>query len=363
MKHHFIKLILSASVAIFLSSCEGDNPEPPKATIKGIQLAEDAKFGKILTDADGKTLYFFSNDADGSSTCTGDCLVNWPVYYSADQTTDANVDKSEIGVITRADGSKQSTYNGWPLYYVKNDTQAKETKGDKFQNVWYVAKPDYTVMVANKQLVGGDSKNYIQSGEGTGKTLYLTDDKGRTFYAFKNDFQNKNKFTKEDFSNDGIWPISQKEAVALPSYVDKSLISKTTVFGKTQMTYKGWPLYYFGQDTKRGETKGVSQPSFGIWPIVNATTTPAVVEPVVEEKVTYQNFAEALFQTNCSGCHTGTGGGTGKWVFAGYESVKNNADKIKNAVLVTGAMPLGGSLSNVDKEKLKKWFDTGLTEK
>lgn len=272
MKNYFK---ISASIFVFalmFNSCEGDKVDPTPTQKKGIQLDESPTHGKILTDAAGRTLYYFSDDADGKSACTGGCLVNWPIYYSADAPSDAKVEKSEIGEITRADGAKQSTYKGWPLYYYNEDTKAKEIKGDKVGNVWYVAKPDYTVMVGNKQLVGANGTNYIQTGEGTGKTLYLTDDRGRTLYAFAPDTKDKNNYTKPDFSNDATWPIFQKETATLPSYVNNDWVSKTTVFGKTQLTYKGWPLYYFIQDTKRGDTKGVSVPNFGVWPIVNATS-------------------------------------------------------------------------------------------
>jgi len=46
----------------------------------------------------------------------------------------------------------------------------------------------------------------------------------------------------------------------------KSQFGSITVFGKKQLTFKGWPLYYFGQNgTTRGNNKGVSVPTPGIW--------------------------------------------------------------------------------------------------
>ena len=42
--------------------------------------------------------------------------------------------------------------------------------------------------------------------------------------------------------------------------------------GREQLTYKGWPVYYFGQDTGKGDNKGVSVPVPGKWPIINADT-------------------------------------------------------------------------------------------
>ncbi|NBC64178.1 MAG: hypothetical protein GVY07_00775, partial [Bacteroidetes bacterium] len=57
---------------------------------------------------------------------------------------------------------------------------------------------------------------------------------------------------------------------SLPTGLDKQNFGEISVHGEEQqLTYKGWPLYYFGQDTERGDTKGVSFPNPGIWPIVN----------------------------------------------------------------------------------------------
>lgn len=89
---------------------------------------------------------------------------------------------------------------------------------------------------------------------------------------------------------------------------------------------------------------------------------PKKEDPKVD-RVTYDNFVGALFQAKCSNCHTGTGGGVAKWAFKGYQFIKDNSLKINNAVLIAGSMPLGGSLSASEKEKLKNWFDTGLPEK
>ena len=44
------------------------------------------------------------------------------------------------------------------------------------------------------------------------------------------------------------------------------------VHGRTQITYKGWPVYYFGQDAARGDNKGVSVGGPGKWPVINEAT-------------------------------------------------------------------------------------------
>lgn len=87
-------------------------------------------------------------------------------------------------------------------------------------------------------------------------------------YTFKPDSFNINKYTKADFSNNPTWPVYDTTLVVVPSTLDKTLFSSITVYGKKQLTYKGWPLYYFGPDANtRGNNKGVSVPVPGKWPV------------------------------------------------------------------------------------------------
>jgi len=123
-------------------------------------------------------------------------------------------------------------------------------------------------MLANKQLTGLDGNNYKNDYTvGAGKTVYFTNGAGRTIYTFAVDSFNINKFTKADFSNNATFPIYEQEQTVVPSVLDKTLFGTITVAGKKQMTYKGWPLYHFGQDAIRGSTKAVSVPVPGKWPV------------------------------------------------------------------------------------------------
>lgn len=80
------------------------------------------------------------------------------------------------------------------------------------------------------------------------------------------------------------------------------------------------------------------------------------------EKVTYNNFTGALLQTKCSGCHAPGGAAAAVFTFNGYASVTANAVRIREAVIVTRRMPLGGSLSAAELESLSKWFTDGMPE-
>lgn len=271
------KLLIGLCLLTFFFACsKKDDVKDPSSAKKGLQLASNAKFGAVITDNTGKTLYFFAIDANGTSGCTGGCEVIWPVYYSAELSDNAGINAADVGVITRADGKKQNTYKGWPLYYYKNDVAAGDINGDGVGGTWFVGKTDYSIMLVNNQLVGENTKQYTETlAEGPGITQYFTDGNGRTLYAFAPDKSNKNTYTNADFSNNGLWPLYESDVKSLPSVIKAEFAGQITVFGRKQLTYKGWPLYYFGQDTKRGDNKGVSYPVPGIWPVVKLSTTAA----------------------------------------------------------------------------------------
>jgi len=57
-------------------------------------------------------------------------------------TAGTGVDDSKLGSFTRADGTTQATYNGWPLYYWKNDAKPGDVTGENVQSVWFVIGRD-----------------------------------------------------------------------------------------------------------------------------------------------------------------------------------------------------------------------------
>ncbi|MEO9513574.1 MAG: hypothetical protein ABJN84_09930 [Flavobacteriaceae bacterium] len=274
-----MKKFFLLSITIFiLFGCTSDDytndDDPPQNDSIAVQLASDTTFGDILTDSEGFTLYFFSPDSKGDSNCIDGCKTNWPVFYSDELTLDDGLETSDFATITRSDGDMQTTYKGWPLYYFANDIAAGNINGDGVGGVWYVAKPDYSIMMTQAQLVGrdaGGTETNLTSiyGEGDEQTFYMTDAEGNTLYAFINDSNGVNNFTNDDFSNNGVWPIFEEALENIPSILDAADFGSIDVFGSTQLTYKGWPLYYFGQDAQRGDNFGVGFPAAGIWPILN----------------------------------------------------------------------------------------------
>ncbi|WPO78576.1 hypothetical protein [Flavobacterium sp. KACC 22761] len=295
MKLKSIKLATTVlAISTFFLSCSSDNgndtttptPTPIPETKTEINLSTSTSLGSYLSDKSGRSLYFFATDANGQSSCTGGCEAFWPVFFVDNLTTEklgAGLTVADFATITTPSGKKQLTYKGWPLYYyapmsssgayggagTNTPEDPGKTSGDGVDGTWFIAKPDYSIMIVRSQLVGHDGKNYKSDYTlGDGATTYFTDAKGLTLYTFKNDNFKKNNFTKQDFSNNAVWPIYETDKVVVPSILDKSKFSSITVFGKVQLTYNGWPLYYFGQDAGvRGANKGISFPSPGIWPV------------------------------------------------------------------------------------------------
>lgn len=240
-----------------------------------IRLVKDAKLGSILVDSLGRTLYYYTRDAkkDSSYCATAGCLAAWPIFYSGKINLGAGLAPTDFGSFTRPDGKKQTTYKGWPLYYYVSDVAAGDTKGEGVGSIWYVAKPDYTVMLMDNNLKGLDGVSYTSKYvPGTERVKYFVDAYGRTLYFFSRDSLLKNKYTAADFSNNAAWPVFQDSLVKVPTLVSDTLFKTINVFGRKQLTYKGWPLYYFGRDSMiRGNNRGVSVPVAGRWPVATPT--------------------------------------------------------------------------------------------
>ena len=276
-------LVVTVFLVTFFGCKKSDNNNNPNQLVYEITLSTSPTLGQYLVDKDGYTLYFFSNDYMGRNTCLGGCAAVWP-YFDAGTLTQANIGNGLVLAdfdTVHINGVAQTRYKGWPLYYyapsVSNgyggSTNLREdpgkTGGEGFHSVWFVAKPDYSIMLANGQLLGNDGKKYLGTYlEGIGPTLYFTNPKGVTLYTYHIDLANSNKFTNPDFSNNPAWPIYETNQIVVPSILDKTLFSTTMVYGRTQLTYKGWPLYLFGRDNNvMGSNKGFTVPTIGIWPI------------------------------------------------------------------------------------------------
>lgn len=106
----------------------------------GVMIGENAEYGSILTDSEGRTVYMFAQDTSDASSCTGDCANAWPPVPASEQEAIAGdgLDQSLLGAIERDDGARQLTYNGHPLYYYAEDVAPGDANGQGVGGNWYV---------------------------------------------------------------------------------------------------------------------------------------------------------------------------------------------------------------------------------
>lgn len=96
--------------------------------------------GDALAGPNGMTLYIFTSDTNGNSTCNDGCAAAWPPLLGDGSAVIAGDGVSgSFGTTTRDDGSRQVTHNGQPLYYYASDQEAGDATGDKVGGVWFIA--------------------------------------------------------------------------------------------------------------------------------------------------------------------------------------------------------------------------------
>lgn len=141
------------AVAVVVAGCGGGSsgsgssygrstaPAPPKSPAGAAVKIAPSTLGKVLVDAQGRTLYLFEADKGPISKCDGACKTVWPPLAAAGKpTAGAGVDAAKLGTIKRGDGSSEITYNGHPLYTFEGDTAPGQTSGqglDDFGAEWY----------------------------------------------------------------------------------------------------------------------------------------------------------------------------------------------------------------------------------
>jgi predicted lipoprotein with Yx(FWY)xxD motif len=108
--------------------------------------------GTFLTDG-GRTVYLWAKDGTNMSACTGACASAWPaVPATGTLTATGGAQTSDLGTITRSDGTKQVTYDGHALYFFAGDSAAGQTSGqgsDSFGAPWWLVAPSGAKITAN----------------------------------------------------------------------------------------------------------------------------------------------------------------------------------------------------------------------
>jgi predicted lipoprotein with Yx(FWY)xxD motif len=151
--------VASAAAALVVAGCGGASQGSGSATTSSagapaasggaaLRVISDPRLGKIIVDAEGRTLYDFVIDKGTTSVCYGACASLWPPYTTHGRpVAGKGVLPKLIGTTKRRDGSSEVTYAGHPLYYYAPDRARGQITGqalNQFGAPWYALGPSGT---------------------------------------------------------------------------------------------------------------------------------------------------------------------------------------------------------------------------
>jgi predicted lipoprotein with Yx(FWY)xxD motif len=130
-------LILSA-VARSPSNERSRTSAPARAAAVKLR---DSRLGRILVDAQARTLYLFLEDTGAKSTCYGPCARVWPpalVTGDAKPTVGPGLIARKLTTVARRNSKlRQLVYNGHPLYTTDADAKPGDTNGQGVFDTWF----------------------------------------------------------------------------------------------------------------------------------------------------------------------------------------------------------------------------------
>jgi predicted lipoprotein with Yx(FWY)xxD motif len=155
MKRSLFVLPASIAAVLAVAGCGGGSsgttaastatPAPTSAPKAATVDVRKTDLGRILVDAQGRTLYLFEKDKNGKSACSGACATDWPpLIAQGSASAGAGAVGRLLGTTKRSDGAEQATYSGHPLYLYAGDSAPSQTSGqglDSFGAEWYVLAP------------------------------------------------------------------------------------------------------------------------------------------------------------------------------------------------------------------------------
>lgn len=214
-----------------------------------------------LVDSAGQPLYLFVNDTAGAqaSACAGDCATNWPVFDAKEPSLGNNLAAADFARFVREDGAWQTTYKGRPLYHFASDAGGGQPAGEGVGGRWYVAR-DYFVFF-------GSDASVTPRSEADAGTPFLTNKAGRTLYIFENDTPAASGAAAQSACVDACltaWPAwagpDDLSGLTFPGEMAAADFDRfQRADGSWQLTYQGWPLYYFASDELAGQVEGHSR--------------------------------------------------------------------------------------------------------
>ena len=136
---------LAALTIALLATGVAGAARPSAASKPATVSVRKTKLGRVLVDAQGRTLYLFLKDKRNKSECAGACATGWPPLLTRGKPKASHGSRAKLlGTTVRKSGT-QVTYAGQPLYTFAGDSKAGQTNGEgskAFGAAWYVLAPN-----------------------------------------------------------------------------------------------------------------------------------------------------------------------------------------------------------------------------
>jgi predicted lipoprotein with Yx(FWY)xxD motif len=125
------------------------------AVIQTATVTVKGQSQKVLTNAQGMTLYYFTPDSATQSACTGSCAQTWPplLFTGSGGPTSSTPLTGKLSAQTDANGT-QVEYNGHLFYTYSGDTAPGQTNGEGLLGKWFVATPNLALQGAGSTSGG-----------------------------------------------------------------------------------------------------------------------------------------------------------------------------------------------------------------
>ncbi|TCC07161.1 hypothetical protein [Kribbella soli] len=148
-------------------SPSGSAPVPVPAATGDPVSAQTTALGTILVDGQGRTIYQFANDRNNLSNCAAACVIDWPYVPAPDSLPKSSPGVTgKVGSTTRADGHRQLTVAGHPLYVFVGDSTPGQTNGQGINldgGIWTVVSPAGAPL-ANPSPAGAATQDTVAPG-------------------------------------------------------------------------------------------------------------------------------------------------------------------------------------------------------
>jgi predicted lipoprotein with Yx(FWY)xxD motif len=137
-----VALTATASLAIGLGGALGASQSAGRSATLA---TAKSSLGRILVDAQGRTLYLFEKDKGMASSCYGACASVWPPLTTGRNATGAGLGRARLATSRRHDGKTEVTVDGRPVYTYAGDRRPGDVTGqglDQFGAEWYALAPN-----------------------------------------------------------------------------------------------------------------------------------------------------------------------------------------------------------------------------